>query len=762
MTLTPGTKLGRYEIQAPLGAGGMGEVYRARDTRLERAVAIKVLSSRLCADPEAKERFEREARVISSLNHPNICRLYDIGEQNGVKFLVMEYLDGQTLAQRLQKGPLAMKEILNAGVALADALTAAHTAGVIHRDFKSANLFLTHGNEVKILDFGLAKSSARSSGQTAPALVDEATISIAPQLTIEGAALGTVAYMSPEQARGESVDVRTDLFSCGVVLYEMTTGRRPFNGPTAAVVFDAILNRQPVAPSILNAAVFPSLERVITRLLAKDRSKRFQHAQDLLNELRGIAERNTGKQPQTAADGGSIAVLPFEDLSPDRSQQAFCEGMAAEIINVLGAIQGLRVISRTSAVRCREKGMDIGEIAQHLNVQTVLEGTVRKSGARLRVTAQLISSCEGSQIWSERYDRSEGDVFDIQEEIANAIVKNLKGRLMSGQLPTVRRVTDNVDAYKLYLKGRYAWERRNRAALQNAITYFEQAISADPDYALAHAGLADCYMIMGVYSIRPTREVYPRALQLALRALELEPELAEAHHSLGAVKQFLEWNWSEADACYTRALELDPRLTVTRGWRATLYVASMMRRQDGLTESFDAMKLEPDSGLIAYIAAINHYWARDLDGAAELIERALELEPKAVFAHWVRALIFSVKGYHEEAISATMRAVLVANHHPLLVSALGAAYARAGKRAEAEKLINELNERSTREYIAPMYIADIYLALDRLMEAIEWYERAVDEHNPLLIGIAVAPHYDPLRNEPRFRALLRRMNLHEE
>ncbi len=420
MPLTSGTKLGRYEILSPLGAGGMGEVYRARDTRLERTVAIKVLVSRLCADTGAKERFEREAKAISSLNHPNICHLYDVGEQNGINFLVMEYLEGETLAQRLQRGPLGMNDVLNAAVALADALTVAHAAGVIHRDFKTTNLFLTHRNEVKILDFGLAKSNAIMGGQGASAGEDDATLSIPAQLTMAGTALGTIAYMSPEQARGESVDVRTDLFSFGVVLYEMTTGRRPFNGPTAALIFDAILNRQPLAPSILNTAVFPSLERVITRLLAKDRSQRIQHAQNLLDDLRGIVERETSRQPHTATDSGSIAVLPFEDLSPDRSQQPFCEGMAAEIINVLGAIRGLRVISRTSAVRCHEKGMDIAEIAQHLNVQTVLEGTVRKSGARLRVTAQLISSYEGSQIWSERYDRNEGDVFEIQEEIANA------------------------------------------------------------------------------------------------------------------------------------------------------------------------------------------------------------------------------------------------------------------------------------------------------------------------------------------------------
>jgi serine/threonine protein kinase/Flp pilus assembly protein TadD len=760
MTITAGTRFGPYEIVSLIASGGMGEVYRAFDARLRRTIAIKLLPSRMCADREAKQRFEREAQVISSLNHPNICHLYDVGEQNGINYLVMEYLEGETLAQRLQKGPLPVNDILTTAIALADALHVAHTAGVIHRDFKPANLVLTHRNGVKILDFGLAKSTTTIGGRTESAASDEATLSIAPELTSAGTALGTIAYMSPEQARGEKVDVRTDLFSFGVVLYEMTTGRKPFAGPTAAVLFDAILNRQPLAPSISNAAVPLLLERVIARLLAKNRSKRFQSARELLDDLRRIhVERETNEQLHTASDdSASIAVLPFEDLSPDRSQQPFCEGMAAEIINALGAIEGLRVISRTSAIRCCEKGMDIGEIGQHLNVHTVLEGTVRKSGSRLRVTAQLIKSYDGSQIWSDRYDRSEGDVFDIQEEIANAIVKNLKGRLLSSQSPTVRRSTDNVEAYKLYLKGRYHFERRNRAALQNALIYFEQAISTDQNYALPHTGLADCLLMMGVYSIRPTREIHARALKLAMRALELDPELAEAHASLGAVKQFLEWDWTGADECYTRALELDPRLPYVRVWRASL-LAATRQPQEAIAEAISAMKLDPDSGVIAYVAAITHYWARDPDRAADFLERALELEPNAIFAHWVRAFIFSVKGLHEEGISATMRAVLVANHNPMLVSALGAAYARGGRHADAEELIEELKNRCEREYIAPQYIAEIYLALDRTHEACEWFERALEEHNPLLMGIAVAQHYDSLRNEPRFVALLRRMNL---
>jgi serine/threonine protein kinase/tetratricopeptide (TPR) repeat protein len=761
MTLTSGTRLGPYEIVTQLGMGGMGEVYRARDTRLDRIVAVKILPAHASQNAGAKERFNREARAVSCLNHPNICHLYDVGEQGGIYYLVMEYLEGETLAERLQKGAIPLSATLKIAIAVADALEAAHSRGIIHRDIKPANLLITHRDEPKVLDFGLAASVM--AGINGSAVGNEPTLTIVPQLTSPGTAVGTMSYMSPEQARGEKVDVASDLFSFGVVLYEMTTGRRPFMGPTVAVVFDAILNRQPLSPCILNAGIPASLERVITRLLTKERSARFHTAHELLEELRRIQlEREKGEQPITAYKSASIAVLPFEDLSPDRSQQPFCEGMAAEIINALGALEGLRVISRTSAVRCREKGMDIGEIGQHLNVQTVLEGTVRRSGNRLRVTAQLVNSRDGTQMWSERYDRNEGDVFDIQEEIATAIVGKLKGSLIVSQGPAIKRPTGNIEAYRLYLKGRYYWERRNRAALQSAVTYFEQAISADPDYALAHSGLADCYTIMAIHTIRPTCEVHPTALSLALRALELDPELAEAHASLGAVKHFLEWDWVGAAKCYSRALELDSRLAYVHIWHATVLVVSTPRRDEAIAEFATAMKLEPDSAVMAYTAAINHYWARDPDTAAELIERALELEPNGYFAHWVRGRIYSVKGLHEEAISATMRAVQVANHNPMLVSALGVSYACGGRYAEAEELINELKNRSEREYIAPHHIAEIYLALNRTNEALEWFERAVEEHNPLVMGMAVAQHYDPLRNEPRFRALLRKINLPDE
>ena len=504
----------------------------------------------------------------------------------------MEFLEGETLGDRLRSGALPITDSLKIGIQVADALDTAHRSGVIHRDLKPTNLFLSKRGDVKILDFGLAKAANSD---------EDLNITGGPELSSPGMALGTAAYMSPEQARGEPVSVRSDLFSFGIVLYEMTTGRQPFTGPTAALLFDSILHRQAQAPSTLNTAVPMSLEGLIQRLMSKDPAARHGSASELLEELRSIQQQRTSAHSSPAAQNvPSIAVLPFEDLSPDRSQQPFCEGMAAEIINALGGVQGLRVISRTSAVRCREKGMDLGEIGQHLGVQSVLEGTVRKSGVRLRVTAQLVSTNDGSQTWSERYDRSEGDVFDIQDEIAAAIVKNLKGRLIAAA-PAVRRATDNLEAYKLYLKGRYYWERRNRASIRSAMTHFEQAIAADPDYALAHAGLADCYMIMSVYSIKTYGEAYPQALRLAQRALDLDPQLPEAHLSLGAIQLLIEWDWAGAEASLTKALDLNPKLAVARAYRALLY-AITHRWPMAQSEAMLALKDEPDSGLLSYLA----------------------------------------------------------------------------------------------------------------------------------------------------------------
>ncbi len=453
----------------------------------------------------------------------------------------------------------------------------------------------------------------------------------------------------------------------------------------------------------------------------------------------------------------SIAVLPFEDLSPDRSQQPFCEGMAAEIINALGGVAGLRVISRTSAVLCREKGMELGEIGQHLGVQSVLEGTVRKSGARLRVTAHLVSTHDGSQTWSKRYDRDEGDVFEIQDEITEGIVQSLKGKLFHSA-PGIRRSTESLEAYKLYLKGRYYWERRNRAYLQAAMLHFDQAIAADSEYALPHSGLADCFLIMAVYSFRAHHEAYPKALALARRALQLDPDLAEAHLSLGAIQVLLEHDWVHGEASLSRALALDPRLAVARAYRALLYAVTG-RAELAKAEALLCIPDDPDSGLICYVTAATHFCAGDLEASAELIERALDLEPKAILIHWIRSWIYSLSGRAEAAITESLKAAIASDHHQMLVAGLGVAYARAGRTAEAEELIAELQERSAHECIASQWIGEIYLALNRYTDALDYFERAFTEKNSFLLALASAPQYFPLKHEPRYKTLLQKMNL---
>jgi serine/threonine protein kinase/Tfp pilus assembly protein PilF len=769
-----GQKVLHYRVLGVLGGGGMGLVYEAEDLKLTRPVALKFLPEEVARDAVTLQRFEREARTASSLNHPNICTIYQVEEHENHPFIVMELLEGKNLRALIAEfsSPLEGKQfnlplhqLLDLAIQIAEGLDAAHQKGIIHRDIKPANIFVTPRGQVKILDFGLAKvtESRSDSGSGPDKSVDDhssqmATVPGNAQLSNPGCALGTIAYMSPEQARGEQLDARSDLFSFGIVLYEMTTGKHPFGGPTVDQVSEAIQFRRPKAPSAISPAIPVSLEQIIERLMEKDPVARYSKAREVADQLQAIQQQqrlsrwNLGLQ-----EIPSIAVLPFEDLSPDRSQQPFCEGMAAEIINALGGVQRLRVMSRTSSVRCREKGMDLSEIGQHLGVQSVLEGTVRKSGSRLRVTAQLVSTKDGSQSWSERYDRNEGDVFDIQDEIASAIVKNLKVRLVDSA-PGVRRSTQNLEAYKMYLKGRYYWERRNRASLQSAMTYFQQAIAADPEYALPHSGLADCFMILAVYSIKSHQETYPQALKLAKRALELDPDLPEGHLSLGAIQLLIEHDWAGAEASLTRALELDPKLAVARGYRSFVF-ATRKEWQRAKSEVMLTVADEPDSGLISYLAAAAMFWSGDLDTAAEFIERALDLEPKAILIHWIRSWIFSLRGRAEEAISENLRAAVASDHHQMLVAGLGVGYAQAGRTAEAEELIAELKSRSAQECIASQWIGEIYLAMGRYDDALDYFERGFEEGNSFLLALAAAPHYAQLRDEPRYQTLVKKLNL---
>ncbi len=764
MSLSPGVRLGPYEIISAIGAGGMGEVYRARDTRLARTVAIKVLAPTLVGTLEVRERFEREARAISALNHPHICTLYDVGHDRGIDYLVMEYLDGEPLNRRIGGRPLPIDELIELATHIADALEVAHASGILHRDLKPANLFVTSRGQLKILDFGVAKMDAHrvdaADGATAGAsLTTEAQ---ALPVTGPGTTLGTVAYMSPEQSRGDALDARSDLFSFGAVLYEMATGHRAFEGATTAVIFDKILNRAPVPVARLAPGLPLELERIITRSLEKAVVARYQRARDVLDDLRALTRaRDSGLTHPIAAmprSMPSIAVLAFLDMSPQKDQDYFCEGMAEELINVLTTVPGIRVASRTSAFQFKGKAMDVGDIGARLRVESVLEGSVRKAGNRLRITAQLVNTSDGYHLWSDRYDREIDDVFAVQDEIARAIVDKLTEKLGGhAEVPLVKRPTDDLDAYHLYLQGRYYWARRG-GFLRKAVECFEQAIERDPSYTRAYAGLADSYGVMGIYGLITPTEAASKAGPAAELAVALDETLAEAHRSMAAYRVSFEWDLVGGEREYRRALELGANSGEVHAIYA--YCLNYLHRVDeALAAIARARALEPESVLVASYCAVNLMFARHYEQALEECERCLALDPAFATANWIRGHLLTLTGRHGEAVEAAERAVALTNRQSFSLAGLGTAYAAAGRRADAERIVQELMDRARTEYGSSLWFADIATQLGEADRALEWLERAFENRTPALICLGVSPLYDSLRPDARFQALLDRIGV---
>jgi serine/threonine protein kinase/Tfp pilus assembly protein PilF len=733
MPLSAGDQLGPYEIISQIGVGGMGVVYKARDPRLHRIVALKVSTD------EYSERFEREARAVAALNHPNICQIYDVGPN----FLVLEFLDGNPLLSQAEPAPLPLERALEYAEQICDALEAAHQKGTVHRDLKPANIFVTKTG-VKLLDFGLAKV-VHAPVLSGPREADE-TRTLA--LTRENTVMGTVHYMSPEQAEGKPVDERSDIFSFGVVLYEMLSARKAFSGESAISVMASILHKDP-SPLVEAPA---EVERVVTRCLAKQAGHRFQTIVEVKHALKQAAAVPVSKQP-------SIAVLPFANLSADKENEYFSDGLAQDILNALVKVPGLRVPARTSSGAFRGREQDIRTIAQALNVEHILEGSVRKAGNRLRVTAQLIKASDGYHLWSERYDREVTDVFAIQDEISHGIVEALKLKLSEQPLRTRRTV--DLEAYNLYLRGRHLSGRLNPESVRIAREYFEQALARDPNYALAYAGLGYLLFIQAVWGQLSPRTILPEARRALEKALELDASLPEAHAYLGSVLGFYNYDWAGAEREMKRALQLGPAVAEVHFCYAMHFLQPLGRLGEAAAEFKRAAELDPLSHLAVVGLAENAYRRNEPDEAIMLAKKALELDEMYFFSHWMLGLAYFLAGRISEAVDSIERAAAFSERNPWVLATLCNLYSRAGRREEAAAVMTELERRAERGYVAPGAFGIMYLGLGQVEQALDWYERAIEERDAVALYLSTEPKLGRLRSHPRYQALRRKMLLPE-
>ena len=748
MALAPGTRLGPYEVTAQIGAGGMGEVYRARDARLERDVAIKVLPPAFVADSGRLARFEQEARATAALNHPNILAVYDIGRHDGTPYVVSELLEGQTLLSAIGGQAMPLDTLLGLAIEIADALEAAHARGIVHRDIKPANIFVTTRGRAKILDFGLAKVETPDALSR---LVTKAPLSDA------GAAIGTVAYMSPEQARGEAVDTRSDLFSFGAVLYEMATGAQPFQAGTTAVTYDAILNRPPADLAALRPDLLPPFRRIIAHALEKDRRHRWQSAADMRSALEAVKrtrESSAARQAAPAVIQPSIAVMPFANMSADKENEYFSDGLAEEIINALANVPGLKVAGRTSSFFFRGKDVEFAEIGRRLNVEHVLEGSVRKAGNRIRVTAQLITVADGFHLWSERYDRELTDIFAIQDEITQAIAAALRIKLVP-EGATLRSQAPNLRAYEAYLKARDRWFNASPDSLVMVKEFLDRAIQLDPEFGLAYSLLGGYYTMRANLGISPAREVMPLARAAEQEALRVEPSLPEAHALLGVCAGTYDYDWDEAERHWRLSMARHPVSRDIRLWYGNHYLLPLGLPVEAVAAMAQAVQEDPLNLLYRHHFAVGLRHAGRLEDAEAELRKVLEINESFPLAVGTLGAICAQQGRFEEALTLTEKAHGLTPWANPLIGQLAALLVRAGDRSRADALIEQLQSDNAHAYGAPTGLAVFHALCGNLDRAAEWAQRAIEERYPPLVAI-LGPL---LRSSPRWPALATLMNL---
>jgi len=777
-----GKVLGHYRVLEWIGAGGMGLVYRAHDERLDRDVALKVLKSGSLVDEAARRRFRKEALTFSKFSHANIAHVYDFDTVDNIDFLVMEYIPGTSLAQKIESGPLPELEVVALGVQIAQSLRAAHEAGIIHRDLKPGNIMVTPKGEVKLLDFGLAK------------LFKVSTTALTESLSEVREFSGTLPYMAPEHLQGYPTDARCDIWAAGVVLYEMIVGQRPFAETQPARLIETILNSSPRPPLKCST----ELKRIISKCLEKDPKKRYTSGQELASDLQRLQlggstawtrtvdrVRRSRRQLLVGSAAGvltvllarrfawwkqlfggwgpdsirSLAVLPMENLSRDSEQSYFAQGMTDALINEMSKVGALRVISRTSVMQYKGTTKTIPQIAQELKVDAVLEGSVLRIGNEVRITTELVDARTDRSVWGNRYVGDVSDVLSLQSEVAQAVVREIKVQLTPQEqvvLAKAQKVTPEV--YDSYLKGQFYLGERTPESLQKAVVQFERAVKLDPNYALAYAGLADGYGLLGLYDVQPLVEVIPRAKEAATKAVQLDNSLAEAYASLAWITWSFDWDWAGAEQLYQRAIQLAPGYAIARHFYA-LYLASMERRREALFEIKLAQSLDPLSPIINANVAWCFYLARDYVSAIQQARNTLDLHPEFLVAHEYLGQAYVEESRTKEAVGEFQKVIESSGTSASGKSLLAYAYGRSGNVTQALVTVKDLQKQSQTKHVPAYHFAIAYAGLDDQAAVIEWLGKSYDERDGHLVNLKVHPAFDRLRANPQFHELIRRMNL---
>ena len=738
-----GEIISHYKIVEKIGGGGMGVVYKGEDTQLKRTVALKFLPHEFTDDITAKKRFIKEAQSASSLDHPNSYTIYEIDEaDDGQLFIAMACYEGQTLKRKIEQYPPNIAEAITIAQDVAQGLAKAHSKGIVHRDIKPANIFLTKDGGVKILDFGLAKLAGTT------------------RITKTESITGTVAYMSPEMVRSEDVDHRTDIWSLGVVLYEMLTGQLPFRGENWEATMYAISNNAPVPINELRKDIPASLVHIIGNMLQKKPQDRYEDIQTIIVDLKAIDNKDTSKIT-TTKPSTSIVVLPFLDMSPGKDQEYFCDGIAEELINSLTHIKNLRVVARTSAFSFKGKDIDVREIGRILNVDHILEGSVRKSGDQLRITVQLVNVTDGYHLWSERYDRGAGDIFNIQDEISLMIVDKLRAGIFGDEKISLQeRHTSNIEAYNAYLKGRFFVRKLSKADFGKAIKYYEQAIDLDHDYAQAYAGISYCYCLYANYYYLPSKDVLPKARVAAKKALEIDDTLALAHSALGYIHYLYDWDFHSARMSLEKALEFEPNCVPSRIAYGG-YFAATGRMDRAIVEQKRVLELDPISFGNNSLLSLYYVWAKQPEEARQQLLNAREFSPEHPWVRWLHATTYALDLQYHKGITLLHDAAHVEKDYPAVIAALGWFHAMSGDRKSARKILSILEKKSKKSYIRPFLFAKIHAALGENDLAFDWLEKAYQERDSSLSWLLVDESVDCIRNDPRFDNLLKKIGLYK-